>query len=191
MRSTFTFLMILLGCFLSTTSIHAQENDAVFLTEMTGILHSMKAYTLEVADRMPETQYNFRPVDSVMTFREQLSHICWILHFHTHFLLEEQPLTQESYQQQLRDYYARMEEYAKEELMDFTAQQFDVTIEAIDNLPAHRLNDSFTFFFLPEQPARTFRVICQTIRDHVTHHRAQMIVYLRLNGIEPPMYRLF
>ena len=25
--------------------------------------------------------------------------------------------------------------------------------------------------------------------DHVTHHRGQMVVYLRLNGIKPPQYR--
>jgi uncharacterized damage-inducible protein DinB len=25
--------------------------------------------------------------------------------------------------------------------------------------------------------------------DHLSHHRGQMVVYLRLNGIKPPQYR--
>ncbi|MFA9454721.1 MAG: DinB family protein [Candidatus Aminicenantaceae bacterium] len=25
--------------------------------------------------------------------------------------------------------------------------------------------------------------------DHITHHRGQTVVYLRLNGIKPPQYR--
>jgi uncharacterized damage-inducible protein DinB len=25
--------------------------------------------------------------------------------------------------------------------------------------------------------------------DHITHHRGQIVVYLRLNGIKPPQYR--
>nr|NIM13383.1 DinB family protein [Candidatus Aminicenantes bacterium]NIM80034.1 DinB family protein [Candidatus Aminicenantes bacterium]NIO82289.1 DinB family protein [Candidatus Aminicenantes bacterium]NIQ68157.1 DinB family protein [Candidatus Aminicenantes bacterium] len=27
-----------------------------------------------------------------------------------------------------------------------------------------------------------------TIRDHVAHHRGQMVIYLRLKGIKPPQY---
>jgi uncharacterized damage-inducible protein DinB len=30
--------------------------------------------------------------------------------------------------------------------------------------------------------------ILNLLNDHQTHHRAQLIVYLRINGIKPPDY---
>ena len=30
--------------------------------------------------------------------------------------------------------------------------------------------------------------ICWFLRDHMTHTRGQLVVYLRLNGIVPPQY---
>jgi uncharacterized damage-inducible protein DinB len=35
----------------------------------------------------------------------------------------------------------------------------------------------------------TKRQILNLMDDHVTHHRGELIVYLRLNGIKPPPYR--
>jgi len=35
---------------------------------------------------------------------------------------------------------------------------------------------------------RTRRQFFMLMADHVTHHRAQMLVYLRLKGIVPPKY---
>ncbi len=34
----------------------------------------------------------------------------------------------------------------------------------------------------------TERQIINLMNDHLTHHRAQAIVYLRLNGVMPPKY---
>ena len=34
----------------------------------------------------------------------------------------------------------------------------------------------------------TGRELFYLTRDHVTHHRGQMVVYLRLKGLEPPQY---
>ena len=33
------------------------------------------------------------------------------------------------------------------------------------------------------------RRIMLLLTDHVTHHRGQLVVYLRLKGVEPPAYR--
>ncbi len=34
----------------------------------------------------------------------------------------------------------------------------------------------------------TKEAVCWFLRDHMTHTRGQMVIYLRLNGIEPPQY---
>ena len=35
-----------------------------------------RLYTLEVAELMPDTAYQFKPTEDQMTFQEQLLHIC-------------------------------------------------------------------------------------------------------------------
>jgi uncharacterized damage-inducible protein DinB len=35
------------------------------------------------------------------------------------------------------------------------------------------------------------RFKAEMIADHITHHRGQMLVYMRLNGLKPPRYVLF
>nr|WP_262481137.1 DinB family protein [Algibacter pectinivorans] len=38
---------------------------------------------------------------------------------------------------------------------------------------------------------RTKRQILLLLADHITHHRGQMLVYMRLKGIKPPRYVLY
>ncbi len=188
MRTLIYTLIILTGW---NNGVTAQENRPAFISELTEIMNNMKNYTLEVGEAMPADKYAYQPMDSVMSFLEQLAHLDWILHFHTYFLLENHPLTADSYQEQLSRYSEKTAGLSKEALLKLTAKQFDTTIGAISRLTAQRLDEAYTFSFLPGAPTRSIRVICQTIRDHVTHHRAQMVVYLRLKGIKPPAYRLF
>jgi hypothetical protein len=39
------------------------------------MLESSKAYTLEIAEAMPEDKYTFKPADSVRSFGEQMAHL--------------------------------------------------------------------------------------------------------------------
>lgn len=39
-----------------------------------------------------------------------------------------------------------------------------------------------------ERPSISVRQVLDTARDHLAHHRGQAIVYLRLKGVEPPLY---
>ena len=57
--------------------------------------------------------------------------------------------------------------------------------EAVKNLPEATLNDQVDFLAGPKSK----RQILTLMNDHMTHHRGQLLVYLRLREIAPPRYR--
>jgi hypothetical protein len=55
------------------------------------------------------------------------------------------------------------------------------------NTDTSQLDDELDYFGLK----RTKRQVLLLLADHITHHRGQMLVYMRLNGLKPPRYVLF
>ena len=64
---------------------------------------------------------------------------------------------------------------------------FDEAIKLISEFEIKQLDDRLDYFGL----SRTKRQILLLLADHITHHRGQMLVYLRLNKLVPPRYVLF
>jgi uncharacterized damage-inducible protein DinB len=62
---------------------------------------------------------------------------------------------------------------------------FEYAQKTIADLTEAELNEKVDFF----AGQMTRRRILLLLTDHVTHHRGQLVVYLRLNNIKPPRYR--
>jgi len=131
-------------------------------------------YTLEMARMMPAENYDFRPVEESMTFGEQLLHITANMDW-----LGKNHLSAQSHSMPLRDTI-----YDKEELIRILEEGFENAAKAIKGLPSEQLDDVVEFFAGP----MTKRQIMHLMHDHHTHHRGQLIIYLRLNGLQPPRY---
>jgi len=67
------------------------------------------------------------------------------------------------------------------------SETFDKTTEFISNYDPKRLEERVDYF----GANRTKRQILLLLADHITHHRGQMLVYMRLNGLTPPKYVLY
>ncbi len=183
MRNLISPFLILL-----TFTLTAQSK---FGMEMASILENMKTYTIAVAEAMPEDKYDYRPAPEVRSFREQLNHIGRIMEFQTNFPLQGKEIDPQTWPEERKKIFGQKMASSKEEMKAFLENQFDQTIEAFKNLEEADLQKEFTFFFLPEKPKKKVPVIAMALRDHISHHRAQAIVYLRINGVEPPFYQLF
>ena len=131
-------------------------------------------YTLEMARMMPAEKYDFRPVEEIMTFGEQLLHITANMDW-----LGANHLDARQHSMTLRDTI-----YEKEELIEVMKEGFEIAAEAIKSLPEEELDEVVDFFAGP----MTKRQIMHLMHDHHTHHRGQLIIYLRLNGLQPPRY---
>lgn len=135
------------------------------------------AYTLEIAELMPADQYGFRPTPEQKSFQEQLIHLlknaCW---------LSGTYLTDQAFE---IDWKAQ-EGKNKAETIELLTSTFQAIESRLTQLRLEDLDDEVEFF----TPELTHKgQILTLLNDHHTHHRGQIIVYLRLQDIAPPRYR--
>jgi uncharacterized damage-inducible protein DinB len=117
-----------------------------------------------------------------MSFAENLMHIAWAMDWHSQTLLGGR---------KARDWNTDTELKAgnksKKEMIATIDKTFDETIKLIAEFDTTTFNDSLDYLGLN----RTKRQILLLLADHITHHRGQMLVYMRLNGLKPPRYVLY
>jgi uncharacterized damage-inducible protein DinB len=121
-----------------------------------------KAYTIAIAQQMPEADYGFRPNPDEMTFKEQLMHIAGMNdYFMSKITGVKAPL-------------AKPATLDKASVIRALSDSFDSAIKTIGSLT-------------PEQAEKNIETLLLAM-DHTTHHRGQCVVYLRARGIKPADY---
>ncbi|HEX5167745.1 MAG TPA: DinB family protein [Cyclobacteriaceae bacterium] len=153
----------------------AQE-QAPLIKEFLQKWNNSKEYTLELLNAYPEDKLDFKPTDSVMSFREQVMHIIVGIVWHSGTYLQEK---------QFSSSFDRNKNYTKAELIRIMDDAFVFSTEIVNNLTQDDLEKRVDFF----AGNFTKRQILNLMDDHVTHHRGELVVYLRLNNIKPPAYR--
>jgi uncharacterized damage-inducible protein DinB len=168
-------LLFIVFSLLVINTLTAQKADSLFLDAAITKLQNSKEYTLKVAKEMPEEKYGFKPVPGEMSFGEQLLHITANLSWLTSSYItnSKNPVIKPATPIQ-----------KKEEIIQVLNKTYDFAINALKSFDAAHLADTVSFF----AGTKTKLQIINLISDHQTHHRAQLIVYLRLNGIKPPEY---
>jgi uncharacterized damage-inducible protein DinB len=175
--------LILISIFLFTaisSPIFAQENN--FIDEYLERLEKSKEYLILVAVTMPEDKYDFKATPESMSFAENLMHIGWAMDWHSQSLMGDREARDWNTDTELK-----VDGKSKKEMITTIEKAFDNTIEFITNFDINRLDERLNYF----GANRTKRQILLLLTDHITHHRAQMLVYMRLNGLKPPRYVLY
>ncbi|NBC07174.1 MAG: DinB family protein [Bacteroidetes bacterium] len=164
----FLFLVLLFGGFVATA-------QSTFLAEAAEKWDNAMAYTLELAEAMPEEHYGYKPTKAQMTFQEQLLHMAGNVAWLTHDYLGGEKLEMDT----------ELEGAAKTEVVALLRQAMANAKAALANFPESQLDEDVDFFAGPMSK----RKVILLLHDHLTHHRGQLIVYARLKGIKPPRYR--
>lgn len=154
-------------------SVNAQTGDSL-LNQLSRKWLNAKAYTLQLAERMPDNNYTYKPVHEVMSFKEQLLHMAANIQWLSSTYLF-------SKKDDLKIDTANMDKPA---LIKHIAQVYDRALAAHYHLTEKQLNEVIPFF----AGTMTRRQVLVLLHDHQTHHAGQLILYLRLNGIKPPNY---
>jgi len=153
----------------------AQQIDSLFLEASLIKLQHARAYTLAVASLMPADKYSFKPAPGEMSFGQQLLHLSsnmgWLCS--SYLSASKNPVT-----------IADKKAEKKQEIIDVLNKTYDYAIGVLQHFAASHLIDTVAFFAGPMNKLQ----IINLLNDHQTHHRAQLLVYLRLNGIKPPDY---
>ena len=124
---------------------------------------------------MPEHQYGFRRTKEEMSFGAQLLHICSNLGWLSSSYLStgNNPVSKEDGNLQNKD-----------SIRQVVVRTYDYAIAVLTHFSAANLSDTVKFFAGPMSKLQ----IINLLSDHQTHHRGQLLVYLRLCGLTPPKY---
>jgi uncharacterized damage-inducible protein DinB len=163
-----------LGLVFLSLSSQAQRVDSLFMAAAIAKQKHAKAYTIEVARRMPAEKYGFKPSQEEMSFDQQILHTMQLMQFLCKTFLNggANPVKIPDSPQD------------KDETIKLLNNVYDYTISTLENFNPAQLPDTVSFFVKPTNKLQ----IINLLNDHQTHHRAQLVVYLRINGIKPPDY---
>lgn len=133
-----------------------------------------KHYTLAMLAKMPDEHLSFRPTPQEWTFSQQLTHLA------DGNILISAPLRGEK-----PVYTGDPRQLDRAALEKHLNSSYDLVARAFDQIRSDADCEEMVDF-LGDMTAK--RDLCYRLLDHATHHRAQAVVYLRLNGIVPPPY---
>ncbi len=125
-------------------------------------LENSRNYTLAVAEAMPEKKYGFKPTPEVWTFLEQLHHIAYGIGWWEENYIKGNKI----------DWAPTPVKKTKEEVITYLNAAYDTLKTTINKA---KMSDDLVKGF-------------NTTSDHITHHRGQLVVYLRFNDITAPDY---
>ena len=157
--------------------IYAQSGSALLIKSHIQKLENAKDYTIAFANLMPDSLYNYKPVPAEMSFGEQLIHISQNLYWLSSTYIAEAPNPFHSTKDQLS-------KLGKDSIISLVKNAYDYAISSISKMEIKTLPKEFKF---SGENLNKYQFL-NLIEDHQTHHRGQLIVYLRLNGIKPPEY---
>jgi len=132
-------------------------------------------YTLEVVEAMPEADYKFKATKEVNSFAGLAGHIAGNLFWLNSQLImnEDNPIEK-----------IEWETLSKRETLMNLMRAFDYVKSTVKKIEDKDLKDEVEFGGETVNKERIFYLM----RDHMTHHRAQLVIYLRLKKITPPRY---
>ena len=179
MKYDTTLIFIFIWC-ISIPFSSAQTEG--FTQEYLERLENSRKYLLLVAETMPEDLYDFKATPESLSFAENLMHIGYAMDWHSQSLLGGREARDWN-----TDTVYKVEGKTKSEMIATVDQTFKEVIQFLQDFDANRYEERLDYFGLD----RTKRQIVLLLADHITHHRAQMLVYMRLNGLVPPRYVLY
>jgi uncharacterized damage-inducible protein DinB len=132
-----------------------------------------KAYTLAVAEAMPEDGYSFKPNPAQMSFGEQLDHLASSNAYFVALVAgKKMPL-------------GDLKQFDKAAVVRRINEAFDYAITTLGTVTPDQLDKVIK---TPDGTMTGLEALLLAL-DHTSNHRGQAIVYLRANNQKPPEYR--
>lgn len=159
-----------------TAGLMAGEKGGAFAEGFLKTLQDAKAYSVEMAELMPEEHYSFKPTPEIMSFGEQVAHTANATYwFVSKVTGKENPG---------KDFKPAGK--TKAEIIKYLKDSFDFAEKVLSGLTDKEASEKVHMWGeVNLKKSGVFRLT----RDHITHHRGAMVIYLRLKNIKPAQYR--
>lgn len=161
--------------FLTTgTKPDASTDSQSFIDDFVHRWQNALPYSLKVIEKMPESLFDYRPTPAQMSFGKQFSHAAYWNTLFIGMIVGEEPLKEpiETTKAATSAYYAACHDHCTALIQGLSEPQLDGTGYGENAYwQKHSGRDLLLRAFM-----------------HIAHHRAETLVYLRLNDIEPPFF---
>lgn len=176
MRSHFLILLFILPIMAFSQDKEAKSD---FAQEFGKVWERAKTYTLAMAEAMPEEKYGYKPYDEALTYGGHLIHIVenWYSLCGRFVKEEGWPLDDRLDATQL----------SKAEIIEHLNSVFAYADESFYGLSNEEMAAIAPKFWSKDPTSK--KIILMLMRDHMTHHRGMLVIYLRENGMKPAGYR--
>ena len=171
MKAIYSFILLVW-----TYTVMAQSSSA-FIQSHVNKLTNTKGYIAEIVKRGDDGMLDFKPVQEEMSFKEQLIHLGQNTFWLSSTYIKEEP-------NPMKGIDANLKEMNREQLLSFFDQAFDYAIKVISEMDESTLTKEFNW---NGGKLNKYQFL-NLIHSHQSHHIGQLIVYLRLNGKQPPKY---
>jgi uncharacterized damage-inducible protein DinB len=166
------------GCLAVTSSSRLfAGGESDFIPTVKNVWTQLKESFMEFAKAMPDEKYGFKPTEEVFSFAEQVLHSVGSNYWFFATLRGEKPPKPED---ALKAEGKTKADVIK--LLDESNAYADEFVNGLTETTAHEEAK------VGKNALAKWKLILFCF-DHITHHRGQLVVYLRLNGIKPPQYR--
>jgi uncharacterized damage-inducible protein DinB len=175
----------LLSFFVITSPLNSRSQDFILndvKNQMINDWTRAKTFTLAYLNAMPEEKYNFKPVDSVQNFAQQMIHLAVVDMFLVFMASDREPPAFT-----WADIGNTASSQTKDSVSYYVTASYDYCINAITSFNPTVWREKKE---LSGKQKTRFELL-ENAFEHQTHHRGQTTIYLRLQGIIPPEANLF
>ena len=159
----------------------ALANGTGVVTDFLYEIRQSHGYTVECAQAMPEAHYGYRPAPDTRTFGQQMVHIAESVQTIFEMFIEEKAKPTQVFSEAGQEAVP-----SKALVIAKLHENFGYVERAGLRLGGNAMENSVPTFGGREM---TKRRVLRYLLDHATHHRGQVVVYMRLVGTRPPQYR--
>lgn len=151
------------------------NSQSFFQDEYPKVWERAANYSMSVAEAMPEDLYDIKVHPEGMSFKEQQLHIVANISFLTQLISDEK-----------RTFYERenINGLSKEEVLGILETAFSYVAVLIGSMEPDEVSKRIEF----NNESISKKNIFYLLRDHMTHHRGQSVIYLRIENIDIPKY---
>ena len=151
-----------------------------------------KAYTIAMAEAMPEEHFDFRPTPEQMSFGQQFTHLGYFNVFFFGFVNDHTgtlgEMTSGEAIRSVKHCIAEPEAANKENTIVYLEETFDRCTAFLSEMTEHDLAANQYQDRPPWLSGHSNRDLVLRAALHTAHHRGQAVIYLRLKGVTPPSF---
>jgi len=160
--------------------------------ELAESFRTVRKNTLAIAEDIPEDKYSFRPMPETRSVGELLAHIALSQGFQQQIHAKERRTNLEGF-----DFPSLMKRLTAEEKTPRTKAQViellnkdgEVWAKWLEGIDDNFLGEVVTMPPGGAPPSRTRFDMILSVKEHEMHHRGQLMVLQRINGIVPHLTR--